>query len=328
MAGTFLYADGFETGTNKGPWMSWDAGYVYPVVDAVKTGTYSLFMQYPVTAGWLIPGTLANPSISLWIYLKNIFAIDGSVRLEFVLTNGDIIDLRWDSTNSTFDAYVDGNKVADGSETIPSNDWFNVQFYAVINDSGSIKVKLDDTESVNYYGDTLPAGASAEVEYFKIHIISNTADALRADDLVIGTGDYMEVCHIDYLVPTADTAVDDWTPTSGDSYSVVDEAPVSDVDYLYETVNTSEVELDVADWVGTDKTVFAVAVWGRMKEDAATGEAVKLGVDSGGVDNATQYTVTDDWEYNYHTMELDPDTSAPWTDSAIDALKLRLEAVI
>jgi hypothetical protein len=129
-------------------------------------------------------------------------------------------------------------------------------------------------------------------------------------------------------VPTADTAVDDWTASAGDSYSCVDEVPASDADYIYTDTNADETELALTDWDGAGKTPVLVTAWGRAQESAATGETLNIGVDSNGTDDVTGHVLTSSWRYYDHVMAQDPDGPAAWSDAAIDALLWRVEASI
>lgn len=293
---------------------------------APHTGAYSLRHQ---ATGWIrypFTGTPNNGSMTAWIWLEGDYSIDNVVWLRFELSSGEFIDLRWDGTNHTFDAYVDGSKVADGTVS-PADDWFNVQFYTVVDNSGSIQCLISGQQSINYSGDTLPVGASAEVVYVYLHRQASSGYTYT-DDFAWGTGGLLGDCRVDYLAPNADTAVDDWTATAGDSYQCVDEKPANDSDYIYSSVNAEATELDLDAFSGTGKVIKGVSVIGRAKEDVATAEQLELGVDSNGTDDTDTKTMTDGFLYYTYFLENNPDDAAPWEDADIDALKVRVEAVI
>ena len=330
MAIAYLGCDGFDNGTFKLPYVDRNNDNQDTVNQNPKTGVYSCRIQY--TDGWIqypMSGNPANPSVGLWVYPNTGYDDDSSICIRFHLTSGEYVGVRWDGTNHTFDAYVDGVKVADGTaNAVKTNRYFNVQVYAVIDNAGSIQCKVQGVEVLNYSGDTLPDGATAQVDYFYIWCIPNVGFATYVDNIVWGTGGYTGDVRVEYLPPTADTGVDDWTASAGDSYSCIDEVPKNDADYIYSSGNGEAVELDLTDWTGTGFTPVMVGAWARMQEDVATGESIKVGVDSGGTDDTTEHVATDDWEHNPHFMDDNPDDSLPWEDADIDALKLRYEAVI
>ena len=326
MACTYLICDGFGYGTPN-PWKSVDYSGTSGVQAGGHTDTYGVRQRY--VDSWFryeIISTPDNISVGVWVYPMDSYNIDDSIWLRAKLSSGEYIDARWDSANHTFDAYVDGVKVADGGESVDNNDWFHFEFYLFIDDAGFIKTRIDGVADIDYSGDTLPAAASAEVEY--VYFWSRQSNYNWWDDIMIGIDDFTGDIRVDYIVPTADTAVDDWTPTAGDSYQCVDEKPANDADYIYTDINTDETELDMAAWPETNKTPVLVDAMARSQEDTATAESLKLGVDSGGVDDTTEFQLSTSWIHYHHYMAQNPDGPVAWDDAAIEALKLRVEAVI
>jgi len=252
----------------------------------------------------------------------------GGVNLRFLLDTGEYIDLRWDATAHTFDAYVDGAKVADGSVEVSVNTWFHVQFYVVIADSGSIGVRIDGHQSINYNGDTKPSTASGAT-YFYAYGGYSGSKYFYIDDLVWGSGGYLGDLRCVDIRPSADTAQDDWTPSTGtDNYAMVDETPESDADYNETNTNAHADELALEDFDGATYIPAAVIAWVRAQMLAATGDSIKVGIDSAGTDDVTEHALSTEWEYYFHTADDNPADSAEWEDADIDALKLRYEAVI
>jgi hypothetical protein len=290
---------------------------------ALRIGNHAHWVRYEFST------TPANPSIGIWIDAQDGYDDDDGIRLRFQLTSGEYIGLRWDATNHTFDAYVDGAKVADGSVSVGSNDWFNVQFKAVIADSGSIDVLINGQSSISYSGDTLPVAATAQVEY--IYLWSDAETWYKYfDDFVWGYGtDHPGDVRVDYLTPTADTAVDDFTASAGDSFECVNEKPPNDgTDYISSSTNGHATELDLSDFTGTNKTIMGINVIAKAQEDAATAEQLGLGVDSNGTDSTANRTLTTTWAYYENLIDDNPDDSLEWEDADLDALKVRVEAVI
>jgi len=296
---------------------------------AKHTGAYGLHLGY---TGWIqypVTGTPANLGCSFWFRPNYAWAVADRAKFSVILeTTGEHIGLVWNVITKTFDAYVDGGLVAAGTIYLADDEYFQVQFYAVIDNAGSINVKIGGQESIAYSGDTLPDGAAAAIEYVYFYS-DGAATGVYFDDIVWGTGGYLGDCRVEWLAPNADTVVEDWTPSTGvDSYAVVDEIPPNTTDYLYTDTDAQETELELADWDDTDKTPLIVTAWARAYEDAATAESLKVGVDSGGVDDITEHIMTDTYQYWNHVMTQNPNGPAAWDNAAIDALKHRLESVI
>jgi len=316
---------------------SWDCGDVMiPTIDIVqgdvsvsataKTGSYSLQI-YNGEARFPIDGTPANPSFSVWTLFSHIDYYNSNyLILKIKLGTGEYIELRWNGATHTLDAYVDSGLVANGSVILTTNDWFHVQCAVTIADAGTILVKINGHESINYSGDTQP-GAATGGTYVQLRGGTNESRQ-KFDNLVIGSGGYLGDLRCIDIRPNADTAQDDWTPSAGDNYSTIDETPPSDADYNEINLNAQADELALGDFDGATYTPLAITAWARARMEAATGDSIKVGIDSNGVDDVTQSALSTAYEYYFHTNDENPDGPAAWDDAAIDALLLRYESVI
>lgn len=326
---TILGSEGFDNGTLRMSAIHYNGNISFSAPG--HTGAYALLLgAYVGNIRYSVTGTPANISISVW-YDPDTNWVTGTPPIYVYLTTGEAIGFIWDSANKTFDAYVDGVKVADGTIQVLVNDWFHIQIYILIDNAGTINMRIGGQQSIAYSGDTLPVAANAEIEYIYFSQSGGASMYVKIDDLVWGTneGGYLGDCRVDWLPPTADTAADDWSKSAGgDAYALVDEVPASGADYLYTDTNAQETELELEDWDDTDKTPLLVTSWGRAYEDAATAESLDIGVDSGGVNDVTQYIMTDAYQYYDHVMEQNPDGPAAWNNASIDALLLRINSVI
>ena len=321
--------------------MSWECGDSmvassdknsgFSAANAPHTGTYSA-MAGPGSNSWgrfLIDGTPANPSISVWVAPDAYhYSQDNLLRIYFQLNTGQTIELRWNATTHTFDAYVNGGLVAAGTVVVSSATWFHVQFYLVVSDAGSIQVKIHGHESINYSGDTKVEAGSTGVDYVYLFGGYSGAGVCFFDDLVIGTGGYLGDLRCVDMMPEADTAQDDWTPSAGDNYSTIDEMIPSDVDYNETNVDAQVDELALTGFDGATYVPVAVTAWVRAREEAATGDSIKVGFNSNGTIDVTERILTTAYEYKFHTNDEDPDGPAAWDDAALEALLLRYESVI
>jgi hypothetical protein len=339
MATEILRAYGWECGNTMLNDVDMASGGVNLSSVAAKTGTYSLSISrlglgYSYSwARFAIPGSPSDPSVSVWVYLSASYDITATASsgscIRFLLSTGEYVELRWNGATHTFDAYVDDVLEEAGTIEVSSNTWFHVQFYVEIADAGSIQVKINGHESINYSVDTQPDTA-ATASYLRLHGGRKGSDADDFyDDLILGSGGYLGDLRCVDIRPNADGTVQ-YTPSTGsDNYAMVDETPPSDSDYNETDVDGNADELDCTDFDGVTYIPVAVTAWVRARQDAGVGDSIEVGVDSGGTDDmSAAQALSDSFEYFFHTLDDNPADAAEWEDADIDALKLRYEAVI
>ena len=125
------------------------------------------------------------------------------------------------------------------------------------------------------------------------------------------------------LYPNADTADADWTPSAGaDHYATIDEAVNGDTDYVASgTVGALDV-CELSDLGVTPDSIQAAQVTMCARKDDAASREVRCKVKSGAaVANGTPHALTASYMYNRDIFETDPDTSAAWTSSGVDACR-------
>ena len=330
MAIEYLGSDGFNNGTFRTDNIHMSGFSINAAT--YNTGPYGISAAYGGYIRYDIPDAANNASVSLWMHPGSIlggWAISQSLRVEFELSTGQYVGVRWNETEKTLNAYVDGVSVATGSVAVGFCDWFQVQLYVIVDNAGYIGCKIGGQLALDYSGDTLPDGAAAEVDHLRVTAGNSAAQNVYFDDIVYGRGGFLGDCRSAWIKPSADTVVNEWTPsTAVDHYTTVDEVPSNITDYLYTDTDGIEEELELENWDGAGKTPVAVTAWARAYEDVATAESLQVGVDSDGVDDVTEYIMTDVYTYYSHFMDENPDGPAAWDNAAINALKLRLESVI
>jgi hypothetical protein len=253
--------------------------------------------------------------------------VAGGIRLRFLLATGEYVELRWNATTDTFDAYVNDVLVAAGTFEVSNNAWFHVQFYATIADAGSITCLIDGHPSIAYSGDTQP-GAATGATQFEVYTSSGTTVYSYVDNLVYGYDGALGVLYCEDMRPNGDDTVQ-WTPSTGVlNYATIDETPVVDTDYNSTTTTGHKDLLDLSAWDGTDKDPVAAAAWVRAQMLDASGDSIIVGIDSNGTEDDTTSAIAASYEYYHHVAEEDPDISGPWTAVALNALLLKYESVI
>jgi len=129
------------------------------------------------------------------------------------------------------------------------------------------------------------------------------------------------------LTPTANGSVAQWTSGTGASnYTQVDEIPPSTADYIQSAASSNQshyVELEDCATVGITGTIQAFKATAFLREVSSGTSSNKLRISSGASNLDT--TAFNHSTSNVHIQllaEEDPDTSAPWTLSGIDALEI------
>lgn len=132
------------------------------------------------------------------------------------------------------------------------------------------------------------------------------------------------------LFPNADTAAADWTPLSGTGFSNIDEAdPDDDTSYISAASGASPglvSEFDMENLPAGVSSVSAVVLVNRMRKTDAGVANVLPSLVSGSTEAAgTDHPLTEAYAYYHEVIEADPDTAAPFTPSAVDSAKLKVE---
>ena len=339
MAYTILWCCGFNRAL---PFSSVDQSGT-PTRDTTyyRTGTSSIKFHSGSAgmAEWVrhrIPGSPTNPSIAVAVYAGEWFSLGGygypMIRLRKLGLS--FIDVRWNATTHTMDLYVDDILVAEGTIEIAVNDWFQVQIECTVAVSGSVKVWLDGHLSIDYTGNTT-AASSPGVDYCYLRggrYFLGTDYNCYFDDWVIATGDRVGDARIDELIPNGDASVT-WTRSAGSAnYETVDETPHNDADYNFVDADAMADELDLTEWIDVDpilgvtKQPIGAMSWVRSRVDVATGQSIRVGVNSNGTIDQTLLPIFYAANWYDHMMQVDPSDNADWNKTKLDALKLRYES--
>ena len=297
----------------------------YILTTPVHSGTYVLHLDsgYNAQYGWArfpVAGTPSELYVGVWV------RPDGNYygEIGFYVTSGHYVGLRHDGTY--WDAYVDGSKVADGTCAHAGASWHLVELHVIVGDSGTIESRVDGVVDITYSGDTKP-GATTAISYVRLYQyvtgLGNDADSYW-DDFTMGTGGWPgDIRYASALVPNADTAQKDWTPSTGvDNYAMVDEKPPSDADYVSAgSVNFKDL-YTLSNWsAGANEEPRFIVDWVRAKKDVADSCFMEYIVKSGSTESSSgSFALTTDFVYYGRVLDNDPDTAAEWTANAINAL--------
>lgn len=123
---------------------------------------------------------------------------------------------------------------------------------------------------------------------------------------------YIGDLQVMYLKPTADTAQDDWVPSTGsDSYAMVDEVDPNDADYISSTAVDDLTEMEFEDLPEDITYVRGVSIVGRLSKSDAGAAHISYGTKSFSTSiDATSRPVTVEPTYWRDMANIDPNTGA------------------
>lgn len=211
------------------------------------------------------------------------------------------------------------------------NTWHYLELKVFINDTGSYEVHID---GINVLSDS-----SVDTQYYSpiANSIQFGADngGLYMDDLYICDDagnynkDFLGDIRVVALAPNAAGDLSQWTPTSGDNYTCVDEIPPNDdTDYVY-TSGTGNDDLYNLASVGILGTVLGVQgnVYAR-KDDAGSGTVKLLCKSDGVTSSGTEQGIADTYLFYSEVWERDPSDDGAWDIATVDTAQLgiRLES--
>lgn len=246
--------------------------------------------------------------------------------------------------------YSDSNKLSvrrqgtvletEASGTLLANTWHYIEFKFLIAESptGSYTVRIDDTIVLSGSGiDTSALSGANDIAWaLEWQGAEGTgggvAEEMLLDDIYVldVTGavnnDFLgSSTQVVLLTPTSDGTTNNFTPQSGvDNYQMVDEIPAVSTDYNDGAVNGDIDEYGFST-VGSS-TILAVSLQTHVTLDSFGGvRTYRHRARSGAtIGNGSDIPVVDDTTHE-EIFEVDPNTSAAWTASNVDAAEFGVE---
>lgn len=129
-----------------------------------------------------------------------------------------------------------------------------------------------------------------------------------------------------YLPPNADTAEDDWVPSTGsDAYAMVDETTPNDADYISATAVDDLTEMALTDLPAEITYIRGLMLIGRMSKSDSGTAMTKFGMKSvADTSDAAERPITVEPTYWWDFINVDPDSGARWTRASLNAAWIRL----
>lgn len=299
-----------------------------------RTGTQSLKTATAEPKLSITPsGTVV---VGFAMYLS-VGAVTGNLRLPGVWGDGGTVlhsSLGFDAANHLQLRRSSSPVIATSSQVFPLSEWHYVEYKANVADTGgTVIVRVDGVEWINFSGDTRNAGVSTNIDAVSM---SEYSGSVYIDDFYIcnttGTAnnDFLGDHRVDFLLPNGNGAVNQWTGSDGnstDNYLLVDETPVDTADYVYSsTVGNRDLYAfaDLSAAVASIKGIQQVSY--AQKSDAGAANLINLlRLADGTVDQSPSTPLSSSWASIMGKLyETKPDGSA-WTVADLNGAQFGAE---
>jgi hypothetical protein len=243
-----------------------------------------------------------------------------------------------------------GTLIAQTGPVITANGQHHIEIQIYLHDSaGWIRVAVDGIHKNLFTGlDTkngssditsisqsvgISGGTGAKDFYMDDYIIYDfTGDSTVDTDFcptVDGSGigtNYIGELQCVKLQPNGNTASDAWSKSTGASaFALVDEATPDDTDYIYSTTAGDLTVLSLEDLPPEITYIRGLVVWGRLSKADSGSSATQFGMKSVAAStDATARPVTVEPSYYWDFINIDPNSSARWTRTSLNAAWFRM----
>ena len=208
--------------------------------------------------------------------------------------------------------------------------WVYVCMKVVVADAGgSIIVWRNGVEIINFTGDTRNAGTTGLINTVALGG-TNSATNTAFCDVVICDGNgsvnngLFPDARVDALRPTAEGNTIAFTPSTGtdNSANVDDATPDDDTTYNSSASAGDKDTFVTGDMPATPTSIMGVVVQTQARKDDAGAVTLRHVIRSDGVDyESADLTLGDTYGWHGSVWETDPDTSAAWTESGVNAME-------
>lgn len=214
-----------------------------------------------------------------------------------------------------------------GSIRLEPNVWYFIEWSVVISDTvGTAQVRVN--EQVALSGSSLDTKNTANASVTRMYIGrgdgSSTISAMDYDDIYLrDDGTFAGDSRVAAIRPSGAGTTTQQAPSAGSNFQCVDEsAPNDDTDYVEADTVGEKDTYAMGDLPTTAQTVFGVIQRARMRKTDAAASTARLVVRSGGTDyESGDKALSDSYAYLSEIREVDPNTAAAWTHSAVNAME-------
>jgi hypothetical protein len=213
--------------------------------------------------------------------------------------------------------------------------WYLLEVHVLVHGTtGEFEIKLDGIVAATFSGDTIPETDSVinNIYFTSVGSTSLYLDDLALNDVNGGVDDaWCGDGYIELIVPNADTATVEWTPSAVvDHYTLVAEIPSDgDTTYVEDSTPGNQDIYELTNIVTAGKLIERVWVEARAKDTSATSQQMKLGLETGALpflSGALTLLASYDRVIGPDYI-INPDTAIDWTPAEVNLLKSIIETV-
>lgn len=246
--------------------------------------------------------------------------IDSDAVCVAVLVNGSIQAYRGTTPGSN----ILGTSVAG---LISPDTWYHLGVELTRSTTtGTLNVYVDGVQVLALTGLNTYATPVAIVNICKAFL---TGTKYYDDFYMCDAASWLGECRSTPLVLTGDTAQKDFTPSTGaDNYACVDELPPNKTDYVSSATAGAKDRYTVTDMSYTPTAILGLKVSSVVMKDDITTRTVRNTLKSGATNaNGATKPLSSSYRFIEDIFAADPNTSAAWTKSGVDAVEVGIEVV-
>jgi len=314
-------------------------GNTYPKATNPRTGNNSLYCEGGAQTGWrrIFGAHKTVVGFGTAFYLPVLPSNDAVICIGFLAD--DSLNKCMALTISTTGQIIartgphTGTEIARSAPVIVANAWQHIEYKVGIDDStGSVEVRVDGQTILNLSNvntDGAGNGYCSQMWFGKDGGSGSgdwyADDSFAWDDTGSYNNDFIGDKKVYNLVPDGDTGVADWTPdTGGVGYSRINEIPPSDASYIKASAISDVSEFTMSDLPTGVSAIAGIQYYTRMLKTDAGDSNVQMSALSGSSNSdGTDRPITTAATYYTDVFEEDPDTTAAWTRTGINAMKIR-----
>lgn len=216
-----------------------------------------------------------------------------------------------------------------------ASNWYYIELKVFFdNSSGTVDIKVDGTSVLSLTSQDTLFGPVANVSGVEFWGANNGSYDFTYDDIYICddsgslNNDFLGDCVVSAIYPNAAGDDTDWTPDTGSNFQRVDEDPSDDDSSYVESSTSSDRDLYNYDSMpGSLGDIVGVQVNTKVRVTEVDPFTLKQVCKSGTTVSADSGSAVASNVYGHRerVLETDPDTSAAWTESGVNAAQFGIE---
>lgn len=363
---SLIFCDGFDHyGTDEGNMTDgayaevdteWSLSTVNP-----RTGTHNMRKTVPGTSGVrfedpirrVLGSAKTTVGLAFALYLDNLPVNQSYALCHFNdVDNNTQVSVQVESTGilSVYRGQThDGTQIAtSGTPAIVAEAYQHIEALVTFNNpAGQVEIRVNGVTVVS--ATSINTTATINQECSQVLIVAGVDDSSAGpgpstttdiddvfcyDDTGSFNNDFIGDRRVLTLFSNGDTAQADWSVTGAvNGFEAIDETdPDDDTTYISASPGGSPgpvSEFDLDDLPAGVSAISALVVVNRSRKTDAGDANVQMSLVSGSSEaNGSDQAITEAYTYYHDVVEIDPSTGAPFTPSAVDAARIKIERTL